>query len=106
MKKRLWYLSGAISGDENYKRKFSEAAQLLKALGFRVYNPVKQNEKGDKDWTYYMKKDIKALLKCGGLMRLPDWKESRGARLEYTIANELGLCIMDYTKVLEIIRDE
>lgn len=106
MKKKVWYLSGAISSDEHYREKFTNAEHVLRSLGFAVCNPVDTKAKGDKDWAYYMKKDIQKLLKCDGIMLLPDWLESRGAKLEYVIAEELGLMVLDYDKVIQVCLNE
>ena len=84
-----WYLSGKITGDENYRQKFNSAEKLLKSKGYKVLNPVK-GEKDGKTWTYYMKRDIKKLLKCDGIMLLEDYKTSKGAKLEKIIAVNLG----------------
>ena len=37
-----------------------------------------------------MKKDLRKLLKCNGIILLPDWKTSEGAMLEYLVADRLG----------------
>ena len=48
----------------------------------------------DSPWEQHMLRDIELLMGCGGIFLLPDWKESRGARIEHAIAKELGLLIL------------
>lgn len=85
-----WYLSGKITGDENYRLKFENAEKFLKRKGYRkILNPVR-GEKDGKEWSYYMKRDIKKLLKCDGIMLLEDFQKSKGAKLEKIIAENLG----------------
>lgn len=90
-----WYISGAVSSDKDFRNKFTEAERKLKAEGYRVLNPVK-GEKEGKIWSYYMKKDLKKLLKCNGIILLPDWQESEGAKLELSVASQLGYRIRSF----------
>ena len=89
MKRKLYYISGAITGDSNYREKFDYAEKLLRKKGYSVINPTK-GEKDGKEWSYYMRRDIKKLLKCYGLILFPDFYTSKDAMLEYCIAKELG----------------
>lgn len=45
----LVYISGPITGNENYQRQFAEADLLLRSNGFDVFNPAALNHA---DWTY------------------------------------------------------
>ena len=38
------YIAGKISGDKNYREKFSNAEQALTAMGHCVLNPAQQNK--------------------------------------------------------------
>lgn len=86
--KRL-YISGGITGDPNYREKFRNAEIAARRYGFRPVNPAKAGD--GKPWEWYMKRDIRLLLKCDAILMLPDWCGSRGARLERRIASDLGL---------------
>ena len=44
-----------------------------------------------------MRADISALLECDTIVLLPGWPKSRGARLELTIAMELGMDVYFYS---------
>jgi hypothetical protein len=92
-KRGKWYLSGAVSNDPDFRLKFNYAEYQLKQKGFKVLNPVK-GEKDGKAWDYYMRKDIRKLTKCDGIILMDDWFESKGARLEKKVAEELGMKIL------------
>lgn len=84
------YISGSVSSDSDYREKFSSAERYLKSKGYSVVNPVK-GEKEGKPWVYYIIKDIRKLLRCNTIYLLPDWGESKGAKLEQLIANALEM---------------
>lgn len=88
------YISGKISNlpIDQVKVKFNNAANMLIARGFEPVNPIDVSPfSGSKTWADYMTDDIKALFECEAIFMLKDWKDSRGARIEYCIAKELGL---------------
>jgi len=90
MRKIKWYISGKVTGDPDYRAKFEAAAEKLRAEGFDVCNPVEGEEEGH-SWLYYMRKDIKKLMDCDAVYFLHDWADSKGAVLEFRIAQALGL---------------
>lgn len=96
--KKLWYISGAVSTDPDFRKKFSDAEQYLRTAGFNVINPVRDEEDG-MPWDWYLRKDIRKLTECTGIIFLPDWKTSRGARLEKNIADGLGLDELSYDEL-------
>lgn len=91
------YISGAITGRDQAAAKaaFSDAETLLTVLGQEAVNPMaKVTEQESLTWEQYMKQGIPLLLKCNAIYLLPDWRTSRGARLEKSIAVELGLMVI------------
>ena len=90
-----WYLSGAVTNDPDFRLKFDYAEHQLKLKGFKVLNPVK-GEKDGKDWGYYLRKDIRKLTKCDGIILMDDWYESKGAQLEKKVAEGLGMKILRF----------
>jgi hypothetical protein len=86
------YISGKISGLELKEaiEKFSEAAQLAESIGLIPINPL-DNVDLTKTWEQHMIKDIELLFQCQAIFLLDNWKESRGARIEKAISDELGL---------------
>lgn len=89
------YLAGPMSGipEFNYPA-FNAKATELRALGIEVRNPA-ENDGGstDKTWNEYMRLAIRSLLECDEILLLPRWENSRGARIEKFIAEELGMMI-------------
>ena len=88
------YLSGKITGDENYKNKFAVVEDGLKREGYEVFNPAIMPNMFS--WEDFMKIDLLALSFCDAICLLPDWAESTGAMREYEEAKKLGLKIMFY----------
>ena len=95
------YLSGKITGldKEVYTKQFERAETFYKTSGFEVINPVtigeeilKNNPKAT--WNDFMKEDLKALRTCTHIVLLEGWEESKGAKMEKTEAEKLGLEIM------------
>jgi hypothetical protein len=85
------YICGQIAGDENYQQKFQDAEMKLREAGYTdIVNPVRLVPVGT-PWEEAMRICLKAVLDCDGIALLPDWKASRGASLEFTVANELGM---------------
>ena len=95
-----YYLSGAVSGDSDFRKKFNEAEKFLVEHNHKVVNPVKGEVDG-KEWSYYLKKDIKKLLGCDAIILLNDWEKSKGARLEKHIAEELGYEVYEFDVLKE-----
>jgi hypothetical protein len=89
------YISGKISGIEAEAPKlFEKAEKELSEHGFLVVNPLKLNHQHDKSWHSYMKEDVKALCDCDLIYMLSNWKDSKGAIIEHTIAMYLGLKVV------------
>jgi len=89
------YISGKITGDDNFKRKFEKAATNCHLSGWernKILNPCELPVQ--ENWHDYMIMDIKELFKCSHIFMLQDWKESKGARIEHAIAKETGLTII------------
>lgn len=103
----LVYISGPITGDENYKAAFSARAASLRAMGYQVENPVLIGENlqrmfPDKEITHaeYLTHDIAALLNCDGISMLDGWEESAGARIEHDVARATDKTFVN-VKILE-----
>lgn len=91
---RRIYIAGPMTGMPymNFPA-FNEAARHLRALGFEVVNPVDLNPDPGAEWVDCMRADIKALVDCNAVALLPGWERSRGATLEFTIAQNLQLSV-------------
>ena len=91
------YISGPITGIENYEKNFLAAERALRLRGYIVVNPCKIRHRGTM-WEDYMKRDIAALLTCDGVALLPNWINSRGAKLEVHIAQALGMPVKSFSR--------
>ena len=93
---RTVYISGPITGiPEGNRPAFAAMAARLTAGGWRVINP---HDLCDShlilSWEEYMRQDLAALLTCTHIVMLPGWEHSRGARLEKTVADAVGILMM------------
>ena len=93
------YIAGPMSGyaDFNFPA-FFHAQERWKDVGWDVVNPATygaDHEDAPSPWLEYMTRDIPVLIRCDAIAMLHDWQESRGARIEYAIADLFGLRIFD-----------
>jgi len=100
------YISGPMSGlpEHNFPAFFA-AEERLKQAGFQPLNPAR-NFGGDteRERSEYILADLELLLQCDGLAMLPGWGKSRGAKLEYLLAWELRLPVLDIA-TLDVIKN-
>lgn len=101
------YISGPITGrpDEN-RAAFTEAADRLRALGHEPVNPhdIDPSHDGPCRPGYapgadghtsacHMRADLRALLDCDAVTLLGGWATSRGASVEVSVAEIIGLFV-------------
>ncbi len=94
---RRLYLAGPMSGyaDHNYPE-FNRVASMLRTSGYEVFNPAENADDGvRRPRSFYMRKDIPALMDSDAIALLPDWQQSRGACLEIWIAIDLDMPIFN-----------
>ncbi|MCJ1887384.1 DUF4406 domain-containing protein [Pseudomonas sp. LA21] len=98
------YLAGPMTGlpEFNYPAFHAEAARL-RQLGYHVENPAEINPEGG-DWAACMRRDIPQLIACDTIALLPGWDKSKGARLEYHVATELGMQVRTACQITEPAR--
>lgn len=91
------YLAGPMSNLPLYNfPAFHAAASKLRAAGHWVVNPAEiDNGDTSQKWSYYMRKDISELMEQEAIAVLPGWENSRGAKLEVSIAEALEMPILD-----------
>jgi hypothetical protein len=104
----VFYISGILTsgGDIKENRKVFERAQrMLLSKGCSVFNPIHiewpiDPLKDDALFSYFMHFCVRAIPECDGMLMLPNWQNSKGAKWEHRIAEMLGLRIC-YSPVLE-----
>ena len=91
------YISGKITGlsADQVAEKFKRAEKQVASFGFEPVSPLNNGVAPEAPWREHMKRDIAMLLDCDGIYLLRDWGDSSGARIEFNIAKECGLDIME-----------
>lgn len=94
-KRHKIYLSGKITGLElsDAQKLFEDAEQEMNKL-YDVVNPMKLRHDHDQTWESYMREDLTALLQCQFICMLPNWHDSKGARIEKDLAESLMMPVI------------
>src|ERR1035437_66369 len=114
----LIYLAGPMTGIRHFNfEAFDDAAVILRARGYDVTSPAEMDDADSRDaalhsetgsagtgshegktWGDFLARDVKLLADGGieGIVCLPDWWLSSGAKLETFVANLLNLPIYPY----------
>lgn len=92
------YIAGKITGlpINQVLRKFASAQSEIEDLGFRAINPVAVVNDSSCDWNIAMKLCIRELIDCDGLVLLPCWIDSKGAKIERQLADDLNIPIFNF----------
>jgi hypothetical protein len=89
------YIAGPMTGLPEFNfPAFQEAAAALRARGFHVENPAENPTPPCGSWLAYMRMAVAQVAKVDAVALLPGWENSRGAKVEYTLATSLGLTVM------------
>jgi len=96
------YIAGPMSGlpGNNYGAFNAEAARL-RALGYHVESPAENPAPTDESWLAYMRMAITQMVTCDAVALLNGWQDSRGACVERTLADGLGLPVLQAKHITE-----
>lgn len=83
------YLAGPITDFAGHRAAFADAKAIVAALGHEAISPVDLYP--GENWHLAMQADIPVLIKSQGIVLLPGWPRSTGARTELQLALALGL---------------
>lgn len=99
--KPVVYIAGPCTGypELNYPA-FHAAAGALRAQGWDVLNPAENPAPPCGSWAGYMRMALVQVTRAHCVVMLPGWEHSRGARLEYQVATELGLRVQTLAQAL------
>jgi nucleoside 2-deoxyribosyltransferase len=91
------YISGPITGTEDYMKRFEETEQEYQALGYEVINPAKLNALLPESTTHeqYMSMCYPMIDMCDTILLMHGWQQSKGAVMEFGYAIGKGLNIID-----------
>lgn len=85
---KVIYLSGPITEDPDYKKKFNDAEVLLSGrLGHKVLNPAVLPQGLTE--AQYMRIDLAMLDSADVVVFLPGWENSRGASIERSYCHKI-----------------
>lgn len=89
------YISGPMTGYVDYNfPAFFEAEEAVRSLGHDPVNPATRGVQPGWEWEDYLRADIRDLMTCDGVVTLPNWRNSRGARFEVRVARTLAMPII------------
>ena len=103
MSRKTIYISGPITNEPDYMDHFIQAEIFIYEKMLKnecdytgIINPARINERFPCDFTHddYMKICLAELDLCHGVYMLKGWQHSKGANMEHTYAQNLGLEII------------
>lgn len=82
------YISLPITGHdiEEVKDRATNLKKQLTSEWNEIITPFDVCQEKDKPYSYYMGRDIEALLECDAIFMAEGWQSSRGCNLEYNAA--------------------
>ena len=104
------FISGKITGVDNYIEKFNEAEKMLTEMGSEVINPATalQHLPNNMPHEFYMDVALSMLKNCDCIYMLDNWRDSRGAKEEHEYAANHNIDILyeDDRDNMAIVQDE
>lgn len=94
-----YYLSGPMAGYPEFNfPMFQKAMEQLTASGINILSPHQiKHAKADQPWEEFLRVDlIEMLQECAGIILLPGWPQSKGARMELDAALKLSWPVYYY----------
>lgn len=89
LKRKIVFLSGAITGVDGYKQIFADAEQRLLEQDCTVLNPAVLPPSG-LEWEAYLRITKAMLREAEVVYVLQNWEHSRGVKEELNLAAHLG----------------
>lgn len=87
------YIAGPMTGLPGFNfPEFDRAQADLEELGYAVLNPARHgHSRYGWVWEDYLRQALKDVLNSTGVALLPNWEDSKGARLEFHVATSVGI---------------
>src|SRR5690625_3172317 len=101
MNKTKIYIAGKVTGEPKHfcTLKFATAQKELEKQGYEVVNPIEVVGDFNADWQTAMRKCIKELMDCDASYMLPDWHDSKGAKIEHSLASDVSLAVVIFSEL-------
>lgn len=109
------YLSGSITHDPNFEKKFALAEKLILEKadpGTAIFNPAANQtlptdgRTEEQMWADYLVRDLSMLMMIRQkfpnaiLVSMPGHERSKGSSLERAFADRIGFCILDIREII------
>lgn len=96
MSKKKIYISSPITGyNLNERHKFfAQIEKELTILGYKAVNPMSKPLPDSAPYTEHMKKDLRLLLGCDGIVVPNRWRCSKGCETERRVADACGIPVV------------
>lgn len=87
------YISGPITGFNRtaVEQMFAAAEEKIRQRGDIPINPLRNGLTEEATWREHMNADLRMLIECDAIYMVGQWWESRGAMIEWNLANGLDL---------------
>ena len=96
------YISGAITGTNDYYWRFAEAEKYLTSKGYKVVNPAAVvHAMPEMEYEEIMDFCFQLMDMCGAIYMMEGWQQSLGANREYGYACGKDMLILKYTDEVE-----
>lgn len=115
-KKPLVYVCGPMRGHPKMNfPAFYEAEEKLKEQGYDVVNParldedsgfVPNGEVSDEFLKGAAERDLMGVIHCDGVVLLPSWEKSKGARAEVAVAQWLNKSLWLYPSMVRMDKED
>lgn len=94
-REQIVYISGKITGNDNYKEDFLRAEKFLSKMGYIVLNPARLDEIAEGlNYQQCMKLCYSLLDVSDLIFMVSGWQKSKGANAELSYAKSLGKKVM------------
>jgi hypothetical protein len=105
-----YYLAGPMTGLPKYNfMSFEIACQKLRKAGFNIVSPHEiehgetEETRGNLPYETYLRAGLKMLLDCEGLILMTGWETSGGCMRELYVAHAVGMQILFYNPVTDVL---
>jgi len=95
------YIAGPMTGIPEYNFPlFRCVTERYRRFGHHVISPHEDVTDTTLPWEFYMRRALRLLAECDTIVLLPNWHQSTGAKLEFQIADTLGMKIIFFSEHL------